>query len=167
MNPKLLIYLVWLLPLQTLLAQDKAGANANTGRIYKCGNEYTNTAPDDQLKNCKLITGGNVTIVPAQRLLPKPNGTVRTDAAASRSDNSAQRERDNEARAILESELRKSEARLAELQKEYNAGEPEKRGDEGRNYQKYLDRTSELKASILRTESDIAGIRRELGRVPQ
>ena len=39
-------------------------------------------------------------------------------------------------------------------------------GPEHRNYQKYLDRVAELKAAIARNESDIAGIRRELGRLP-
>ena len=38
-------------------------------------------------------------------------------------------------------------------------------GPEHRNHQKYLDRVAELKASIARNESDIAGIRRELARV--
>jgi hypothetical protein len=66
----------------------------------------------------------------------------------------------------LESELKKAEARQAELLKEYNNGEPEKLGPEARNHQKYQDRIAELKASIARNESDIAGIRRELGRVP-
>ena len=54
----------------------------------------------------------------------------------------------------------------AELLKEYNNGEPEKIGPEFRNHQKYLERTAELKASIARNESDIAGIRRELNRLP-
>jgi hypothetical protein len=67
---------------------------------------------------------------------------------------------------ILESELKKAEARQAELLKEYNNGEPEKLGPEHRNNQKYVDRIAELKANISRNESDIAGIRRELGRVP-
>jgi hypothetical protein len=53
-----------------------------------------------------------------------------------------------------------------ELLKEYNNGEPDKRGDEVRNHQKYLDRVAELKANLARNESDMAGIRRELGRVP-
>ena len=66
----------------------------------------------------------------------------------------------------LKSELRKAESRHAELQKEYNNGQPEKQGSEGRNYQKYLDRVTEMKAEIARNESDIAGIRRELGRLP-
>ena len=34
------------------------------------------------------------------------------------------------------------------------------------DHQKYLDRVAEMKASLARLESDIAGIRRELGRVP-
>jgi hypothetical protein len=62
--------------------------------------------------------------------------------------------------------LTKAEARQAELLSEYNNGAPEKRGDEARNYQKYLDRVAELKASLARNESDMAGIRRELGRLP-
>jgi hypothetical protein len=52
------------------------------------------------------------------------------------------------------------------LTREYNSGEPEKRGDEARNHQKYIERVAELKASLARNDSDIAGIRRELGRVP-
>ena len=80
-------------------------------------------------------------------------------------DNADQKARDSDARLILESELKKAEARNADLLREYNNGEPDKRGDEARNYQKYLDRVSELKATLARNESDISGIRRELGRV--
>ncbi len=160
----------------TLLAhaQEKSAGGAaekpaaGPSRIYKCGNEYTNTASDEQVKKCTLIKGGNVTVVPAQKIaVATPNATARSaSAGAARPDSAAQRERDHDARAILEVELKKTETRLADLQKEYNAGEPEKRGDEARNYQKYLDRVAELKASILRTESDIGGIKRELGRLP-
>ena len=77
-----------------------------------------------------------------------------------------QRARDSDTRAILEAELRKAEARLAEQQKEYNNGEPEKQGIEGRNYQRYLDRVAEMKESIARHESDIAGLKREIARLP-
>ena len=131
-------------------------------RIYKCGNEYTNTPTEEQKKNCKLLTGGNVTILQSPKPAAKASGAV----APPRQDSAAQRERDNDARGILESELRKTQERLAELTREDNNGEPEKRGDESRNYQKYLDRVSELKASMARAESDIAGIKRELGRSP-
>ena len=65
---------------------------------------------------------------------------------------------------ILDSELKRAEARQAELLKEYNNGEPDKQGGEARNHQKYLDRVAELKAALARNEADVAGIRRELGR---
>ena len=40
-------------------------AQAADDRIYRCGNEYTNTVTEAQAKNCKLISGGNVTVVQA------------------------------------------------------------------------------------------------------
>ena len=143
-------------------------------RIFRCGNEYTNNAADAAARKCKLVEGGNVTVVQGT----KPSGAasagngnapVRVATApqgSQRVDPGEQRARDSDSRAILESELKKAEARQAELLKEYNNGEPDKRGDEARNYQKYLDRVAELKAGIARNDSDIAGIKRELGRVP-
>jgi len=140
--------------------------------IYRCGNEYTNTVPEAQKANCKLVQGGNVTVVQGFKppvAAKAPAQPVKVSAApqsGARVDTSAQKARDSDARLILESELKKAEARQAELTREYNNGEPEKRGDEARNYQKYIDRVAELKASLARNDSDIAGIRRELGRVP-
>ena len=78
---------------------------------------------------------------------------------------SDQRARDADARAILESELRKAEARHADLLREYNDGAPVRNALELRNPQLYMERTAELKASVARSESDLAGIRRELARV--
>ena len=49
--------------------------------------------------------------------------------------------------------------------RDYNNGEPDRRSDEARNYQKYLDRVAELKASLVRNEADIAGLRREISRL--
>jgi hypothetical protein len=85
-------------------------------------------------------------------------------AATPRIDTPEQRARDADAKAILEQELRRAESRQAELVKDYNNGEPDKIGGEARNYQKYLDRVAEMKASIARNQSDIDGIKRELGR---
>jgi len=136
-------------------------------RIYRCGNEYTNTVPNAQTRGCKLMEGGNVTVVQGTRpTTSTPARVASASSAAQRVDAVDQKSRDSDARQILESELKKAEARQAELLKEYNNGEPEKIGGEARNYQKYLDRVTELKASLARNESDIAGIRRELGRVP-
>ncbi len=142
-------------------------------RIYRCGNEYTNTVTEMQSKNCKLVSGGNVTVVQGTRPNPgtktasaSSNQTSQSGQSGQRVDASDQRAKDSDARLILESELKKAEARQQDLQREYNNGEPEKLGPETRNHQKYLDRIAELKANMTRNDSDIAGIRRELGRVP-
>jgi hypothetical protein len=140
--------------------------------IYRCaGNVYTNDATEAKVKGCKIMEGGNITVVQGTRVngsAATPPVRVATAPATNpnvRVGDDEQRARDSDARAILEAELKKAELRQAELVKEYNNGEPEKLGPEHRNHQKYLDRVAELKASITRNESDIAGIRRELTRV--
>jgi len=148
-----------------------AGSYAqNSPTIYRCsGNVYTNNVAEARAKGCRAMEGGNITVVEGTRVNPNAAVKVATSPQAStgaRVDADGQRARDADARAILESELKKAEARQADLLKEYNNGEPEKMGPEHRNYQKYLDRVAELKASIARNETDIAGIKRELGRVP-
>ena len=136
-------------------------------RIYRCGNEYTN-----QIKGrtgCKLVEGGNVTVVrgttpsPSSGAAPAQRATG-TPASAPRVDTPEQRARDADAKVILEQELRRAETRQAELLKDYNDGEPDKIGGEARNHQKYLDRVAEMKAAIARNQSDIDGIKRELAR---
>ena len=140
-------------------------------RIYRCGNEYTNNAAQAKERGCKLVEGGNVTVIQGVRLSPKasgaaaPSGATASPAGAPRVDNNDQRARDADARAILESELRKAEARHADLLREYNDGAPVRNALELRNPQLYMERTAELKASVARSESDLAGIRRELARV--
>lgn len=134
--------------------------------LYRCpGDLYTNslTAREAHDKGCRTLEGAPITIIAP----PKRAGTpvpVSKQPSDNRIDPSVQKARDSDARRILETELRRDEERLAELRKEYNAGEPERRGDE-RNYQKYLDRTAELKAAIARKENDIAAIKRELTKV--
>ena len=138
-------------------------------RIYRCGNTYTNSAGEAQAKGCKLMEGGNITVVEGTRVNSAPVRVATAPQSAAgpgqRVDANDQRARDSDARGILEAELKKAEARHAELLKEYNNGEPEMLGPEHRNHQKYLDRIAELKAGIARNENDIAGIKRELGRV--
>ena len=146
-------------------------------RIYRCGNEYTNNAQQARERGCKLVEGGNVTVVqgtrPAGAAAPAGGGTTATPPsatpAAPRANNNVsndQKARDADARAILESELRKAEARHAELVKEYNGGAPERNALDLRNPQRYAERTAELKANLTRSESDIAGIKREIARLP-
>jgi hypothetical protein len=142
------------------------------GPVYRCpGNPvlYTDaiSAKEAQEKGCKTIEGTPITIVPSLRPKggsPAPAG-VNTSPGVSKVDPNAQRGRDGERRTILEAEMKKEDKSLTDLKGEYNNGEPERRGDE-RNYQKYLDRTAELKAAIARKEADIAALKREIGKLP-
>jgi hypothetical protein len=150
-----------------MLAGLAAGpAQAQEDAVYRCANnEYTN-----QVKGrtgCKRVEGGNVTRVrggtpPAAAARGAPGAG--TTGAAQRDDTPEQRARDTDAKAILESELRRAQSRQSELQKDYNDGQPDKQGDEARNYQKYLDRVAGMKAEIDRNQADIDGIKRELAR---
>ncbi|RYF81895.1 MAG: hypothetical protein EOO29_08975 [Comamonadaceae bacterium] len=147
-------------------------------RVWRCGNEYTNNAVDAQRRNCKLMEGGNVTVVQGSGVAARPaasaapaasggsSGAVRAPAGSPRVESTEQRQRDTDARSVLESELQKAQARQTELQREYNNGEPEKQGGEAKNYQKYLDRVADMKAQMARNQSDIAGLQREISRLP-
>jgi len=157
-----------------LIASLLAMSGAVQAQIYRCGNEYTNKISEAQKGQCKLVEGGNVTVVegfkaPVAKAAPAPAASpVRLASATppvARVDAAQQKARDSDARFILESELKKAEERHAELSREYNNGEPEKQGSESRNYQKYLDRVDGIKSSLARNESDIDGIRREIGRL--
>ena len=153
------------------LAVAAMAASSYAQTIYRCsGNVYTNDGAEARAKGCKAMEGGNITVVQGTRVNKQATMKVATapqsaGASDQRVGADEQRARDADARAILEAELKKAETRQSELQKEYNNGEPEKLGPEHRNYQKYLDRVAELKASLARTDNDIAGIKRELGRV--
>ena len=149
-------------------------AQSGTGVSYKCaGNEYTDKPQTSKNGGCKLLEGGNVTVVQGTRvfgaeppvrvasLTPKATSN---SSSGQRTDSAEQKTRDSDSRGILEAELRKAEAKQAELLKEYNNGEPDRNALEIKNPQRYVDRVAELKANIARNDSDIAGIKRELGR---
>ena len=148
-------------------------AAQETRQVYRCPGPpvlYTDTLTlaEARERGCRSIEGTPVTVVqgrprapaiaaPASAAAPRP-GDTRVDPAA-------QRARDSDAKRILGEELRREEERLAQMQQEFNKGEPERRGDE-RNFQRYQERVAELRAGLARKESDIAAIRRELAKLP-
>ena len=156
-----------------LLAAVASPASAQD-KIWRCGNEYTNQPGDARARGCKPVEVGNFTVIEglkpqagaARPAPPKPAAAATTAARseAERVGGAEQRARDADARAILEAELRKAEARLAELRAEYRNGEPEQRPEEYRNPPQYQQRVAALKDQITRAESDVGALRRELGR---
>ncbi len=148
----------------TWLALAVPAAQAAQDVYYRCPNNvFTNTITpkEAEARGCKAMEAQQPTTIPAPKVRA---GTAATPgAAASRVDSQEQKARDSDARKILQDELAKAQAQLDVLQKEYNNGQPERQGNE-KNFQKYLDRTADLKAQITRTESDISAITRELAK---
>ena len=151
-------------------------ARAQAGMVYRCPGPsvlYTDaiSADDARARGCRTIEGAPITIIQAPK--PRPlaasgNGGGASSAASKpgegRIDPSAQRQRDSDARRILDGELRREEDHLATLRREFNNGEPERRGEE-RNYQQYLDRVAQMRAGVGRAEADVAAIKRELAKL--
>lgn len=159
---------LWLLAAPLLLVA--GGAQAQDKPVYRCpGNLYTDalSPKEAQSRGCKTLDGAPITVIqgpssqrPQSGQSERPAGSgAGTTAPKVTSDE--QRARDADRRRILEAELRKEEEALAALQKEFNNGEPERRGEE-RNYQKYMDRVSAMRDAVTRKEADVAALRREL-----
>jgi hypothetical protein len=159
-----------------------AGPALSQGTVYRCpGNPvlYTDqiTAAEARDRGCRTIDGAPVTVVQTHRprpatastTAPPASGTPAAPAAGTgagtRVDPAAQRARDADKRRILGEELKREEDRLEGMRREFNNGEPERRGDE-RNFQRYLDRVAEMRAAIQRTEADIAALKREIAKLP-
>ena len=151
-------------------ASSGAADSSDASVMYRCpGNDYKNTisAKEAEKLGCRKLEGAPVTIIQTTRPRAATGSPVPAVGAASgtRVDPVAQRARDSDARRILESELRTEEGKLAAMEKEFNGGEPERRGDE-KNYQKYLDRVAEMRAAIARKQVDVAALRREIDKLP-
>ena len=159
-----------LLALTVFAVPDLALAQQGERTVYRCPGTpvlYTDslTPQEAKSKGCTMLEGAPITVIAS----PRPRAPVQASAprpADAKIDPAEQRARDSDARRILEAELRRAETDLATMQKEFNNGEPERLGSE-RNFQRYLDRVADMKAAIGRKESDIAAIKRELGKLPQ
>lgn len=134
------------------------------GDVYLCVDEngkkeYKNTG---ETKGCKRVELPGITVIPAP-VLPKKSTTKAASAPADfpKVDEGTQKARDSDRRQILQDELKTEEQKLANLKKDYNNGEPERRGDE-KNYAKYQERTIMMKDDISRTEKNIEALKREL-----
>ncbi|MBI1889380.1 MAG: DUF4124 domain-containing protein [Burkholderiales bacterium] len=142
-------------------------AHAQTD-VYVCtderGNkEYKNTAAGST-KGCKRVELPGITTVPAPKrpvVAQTASKSASTPADFPKADGSAQKARDNDRRQILLDELKNEEQKLSVLQKEFNGGEPERRGDE-KNFAKYQERVGLMKEDMSRTEKNIEALKREI-----
>jgi hypothetical protein len=150
------------------LACSSAQAQDPSKPVYRCPGPpvlYTDsiTQQEARERGCRLLEGAPITIVPAVRPRAASGASRAGDAKI---DPAAQRARDSDARRILQDELQREQAKLAELEDAYNNGQPERLGSE-RNYARYQDRVAEMKAAIDRKADDVAALKRELAKLPQ
>jgi hypothetical protein len=141
------------------------------GDIFLCVDDsgrktYQNTGA---VKGCKRVDVQPITSVPAPRVpvaASAGNGIrpamEQRSASFPRVEAETQRARDNDRRRILEDELKAEEDRLLRLRAEFNNGQPERNGDETRNYARYQERVARMQEDIQRSESNVAALRREL-----
>ena len=157
-----------MLLLSSVLAFQLMPAHAESD-IFLCDDghgskEYKNTGAT---KGCKKIDLPGLTTIPG---IPRKPAAVSTAAARPSSspadfpkvDAAVQKARDNDRKQILLDEMRTEEQKLSDLRREFNNGEPERRGDE-RNYAKYQERVATLKDELSRTEKNIDALKREIG----
>jgi hypothetical protein len=126
--------------------------------VYRCGSIITNDAAQAKREKCQLLEGGAVVTVPSHKRaveVTKPANRVFVSPQAKNTEQQAvQRQRDSDAKAIIEAELKKTEAQLADLRKQY--AEVSTSQD--------LERKLAIKQQIVRHESDVVSLKRELKR---
>ena len=129
----------------------------NSQQVYRCANVYTNQP--DPTQRCVALSPANVTVIEGTKT-QSPTAT----ASSARLDEASQKQRDAQARLVLEAELQKAQQRHVDLLTEWRQGEPERRPDEARQAAKYQARVEQLRQSLERSQADIAGLERELAR---
>jgi hypothetical protein len=156
-----LYYLLAGLGLSCLVAP--VGVWAQSQRVYRCGNAYTNQPEPNA--NCQAMSGGSVTVIEGTRVQAAQAAMANAGASGVKVDSTEQRQRDAQAQAVLLAELQKAQKQHADLAREWNNGQPERRPDESRQPQKYQDRLAQLRDALQRAEADVAGLQRELSRL--
>lgn len=148
-----------------------AGYAHAQSEVFLCVNdngtkEYKNTGAT---KGCKKVDLQGINMIPSPASASNNKPVVQTVASRTTAsppdfpkvDSSTQKARDNDRRQILLDEMKTEAAKLENLKKEFNNGEPERQGNE-RNYAKYQERVASMKEDISRSEKNIEALKREM-----
>jgi hypothetical protein len=145
--------------LSGILALGHAGIGLAQEAVYRCGNAYTNDAAQAKREKCKLLErDASVTIPSHQRAVAVTQNRSANLSSAPRpwvaTRSAEQQARDSDAKAIIESELKKTEMQLVDLRRQHA----------GLSASQDVDGKLALKRQIDRGEADIASLKRELKR---
>ena len=152
-----------------------AAAQAH-GQLYVCADAQGHKTYTDKRAgaHCQLLDLPGAMTEPPRRTAPLAGAPVRSATQAATAapaagafpkvDGAEQRARDLDRRQILQDELRSEEQKLAAQRLEFNAGQPERQGNE-RNYAKYQERVAQLKDNISRTQQNVEALKREIANI--
>ncbi len=155
-----------------LMALGHAGRGLAQEAVYRCGSQYTNDAVRAKQEKCTMLESGAVVTIPSTTPASRTMTRVGTDQATrsastaprkaagatgaastvATANSSVQQQRDQDAKAVIESELKKTEAQLVTLRKEFDQ----------LSSQTELERKLAVKQQMARAEADIVSLKREL-----
>jgi hypothetical protein len=153
----------------TLSSLGHVGIGLASDTVYKCGDTFTNDAAQAKREKCPLLEGGAVVTIPSPlqqkaAAVTQKKSTDLSKASTLKSQqlkllskpqrSADQQARDHDAKAIIQSELKKTEAQLVDFRKQYA----------GLSSQQDLERKLEVKQKIARAEADVVSLKRELQR---
>lgn len=150
------------------LALGHTGIGLASDAVYKCGDTFTNDTARAKRDKCPLLEAGAVVTVPsssqqnAVAVTQKKNidlsktSTLRSQhpKPQPKPRSVEQQARDHDSKAIIQSELKKTEVQLFDLRKQYA----------GLSSQQDIERKIEVKQKIARAEADVVSLKRELQR---
>lgn len=148
----------------TLFAMAATAVQADV--MYQCVDEnghktFSNVKLSDKGVRCTAMNLGPSTAVPAPKA---PAAKAPSPANFPKVGEGAQKERDNDRRRILESELAAEQKNLEQAKKDLAEQEAVRSGDE-RNYQRVLDRLEPFKNKVALHERNIEAIEKELAKL--
>ena len=132
---------------------------SQANQIWRCGNAYTNLRPAPE-RGCVPITQAAVTLIEGTRVqVGGAQAAVAHTEERPRVHASEQRQRDQDARAVLQAELDRARQQQQRLQRERPAA------DANRDDATSKERLQPWREAVQRNEADIAGLQREIARL--
>jgi hypothetical protein len=142
---------------------------APSSTVWQCGQLFTNQPQPGQA--CEPLSSVPSTVVPGTRV----NAAVSASAPTSRDvsppsamtgTGRASMAAQQNARVLLQAELREQTQRLEQLLSQWNQGRPVPLPQQPEGSPRYQERVATLRDQVQRTEADLAALRRELARLP-
>jgi hypothetical protein len=131
--------------------------------VYKCGDTFTNDSERAKREKCPLLESGAVVTIPTQKKavsvmqnrstnLSKPSSLKPKQGGSERS--AEQQARDHDSKAIIQTELKKTETQLNDLRRQFAS----------LSDAQDVDKRLTVKQQIARAEADVVSLKRELQR---